>query len=241
MDEKEAKKIVDFVFKDVFGRPNPFSLEEIKRRFAYDLELPHRVKDTVSGDYTWMTGNREGRVMSTDIIVQQSKKDIWMRPKEKIRDIDDIWSYWDGIAYFAAEKMLDSIDTAECDDIYRSSSVFHSSKVHDSQKIVFSENVRQCKLLVAGHYSDTSTSAIRISNCEHFTSGFSSVWSGHASKCMYLNNCIDMYECMFCSNLRSKKYCIANMQFTKEEYLPLKKMVIDWTIENFEKGNVRGF
>ncbi len=241
MDESKAKGIADFVFKDVFGRENRFSLDEIRDRFAFDIELPRKVKDDMSGDPTWMSGNRAAKVMSTDIIVQQSKKDVWMKPKKKIRTITDLFSDWDEIAYFASEKMLDSSDTAECDDIYRSTSVYHSAKIHDSQKVVFSENLRNCKLVVAGHYSDTTTSSLRFSNCEHMSASFSCVWSGHASRCMYLNNCIDMYECLFCSNLRSKKYCIANMQFTKEEYMPIKQQVINWTIENFRKGNTMGF
>ena len=42
MDENKAKQITDYVFKDVFGVGNPFSLEEIRKRFASGPSLRQR-------------------------------------------------------------------------------------------------------------------------------------------------------------------------------------------------------
>jgi hypothetical protein len=39
---------------------------------------------------------------------------------------------------------------------------------------------------------------------------------------MFLKGCINCQDCIGCINLRNKKYCIWNIQYSKEEYLKLK-------------------
>jgi len=39
----------------------------------------------------------------------------------------------------------------------------------------------------------------------------------------FLKECINCQECICCINLRNKKYCIFNKQYTKEEYLKIKE------------------
>jgi hypothetical protein len=39
----------------------------------------------------------------------------------------------------------------------------------------------------------------------------------------FINTCINCNDCLGCMNLRNKKYCIFNEQYTKEEYLEKKK------------------
>jgi len=38
----------------------------------------------------------------------------------------------------------------------------------------------------------------------------------------FLKNCINCQDCIACMNLRNKRYCIFNVQYTKEEYLKIK-------------------
>lgn len=39
-----------------------------------------------------------------------------------------------------------------------------------------------------------------------------------------------MFECMFCSHITNKKFCIANMQFEEAEYRKIKDMVVRWML-----------
>ena len=42
--------------------------------------------------------------------------------------------------------------------------------------------------------------------------------------------CYDISDCMFCSHISGKRFCIANMQFSEEEYKRLKELVIRWVL-----------
>ncbi len=241
MDERKAKGIVDYAFKDIFGRPNPFSLDEIRKRFAYDINIPERVKDSVSGKETWTVNRKAKKFMHSDDVSMALGKNTWAKPKREIRSMDDLLKGWHEINYFATEKEINSRDIAQSESIYYSTGIFGSTRVVQSKNVVFSEYIFESQYIVASLYNIASAAAMRIFDSETTASSFAVEWSAKISKSMYILNCVDMYECLFCSNLQSKKYCIGNMQFTKEEYLPIKEMVIDWTIENFGKGNDEGF
>ncbi len=240
MDEKRAKEIVDYTFKDIFGRVNPFTLDQIREKFAFDIPLPFKVKDTVTGKDAWIVKSIGKKVRVWEEWGALESKGDGMVQKEKIRDIDDLLEKFDNIFYNVADKAWEAKDYAATDNIYLANDIYYSYKVIRSQSSAFSAEILDSKYLVACYYTDSSTAAIRAMDSSFCTSSFGISWSGKISKCMYLSNCKDMYECMFCANLHSRKYCIANMQFTKEEYMPIKEMVIDWTIENFKKGKSLG-
>ena len=44
----------------------------------------------------------------------------------------------------------------------------------------------------------------------------------------FIKNCYDLQDSIFCSHLKNKQYCVANMQYTKEEYKVLKKKIFEW-------------
>lgn len=51
------------------------------------------------------------------------------------------------------------------------------------------------------------------------------------SNSLFIQDSNSLHECMFCSHIANKRYCIANMQFEKEEYFAIKKQVIDWIVK----------
>lgn len=42
---------------------------------------------------------------------------------------------------------------------------------------------------------------------------------------------------MFCSHISNRRYCIANMQFDKEEYMEIKKEILKWIVSEFKNEN----
>ncbi len=242
MNEAQAKQIADYVFKDVFGQPNPFTMQETLDKFAFGLPLPQRTNDDrTPGGFTWVTSSGAAKTMSQANLLIDSKKNAWIKEKKPIKTMADISKYWGEIDYFTGEKTIDSREVAESDNIYGSTYIFRSAKCFGSEKCVFSTNLSACKYTVGCSYTDDSTACIRVLESAQVTSSFAIEWSKKVSRCMYLNDCEDMFECMFCSNMRSQKYCVANTQLTKDQYLPFKAQVIDWTIKNFGKSNSQGF
>lgn len=53
MDKKEAKLIVDKIFISIFEKKNSFTMEEILSKFAFDIKLPGKVLDSLTGEETW--------------------------------------------------------------------------------------------------------------------------------------------------------------------------------------------
>lgn len=229
MDPRKVKEITEYIFKGVFGVDNPYSLDQLKKKFAIDIPTVKKVKCSISGIDTWSFSD-EDEIASQQAIADRFKQDEWMRKKKSLNSIEDALKAWDEISYLTAEKYINSIDVAESDGIYNSSSVYHSVSIFDSKNIIFCYKIFDCNYMLASRDNSSCTLGIRVKESIFCSSSFEVSWSNKISKSMFIHDGFDLYECLFCSHLRSKKYCIANMQFGKEEYFKIKKMVIDWIL-----------
>ncbi|MCL5430163.1 MAG: hypothetical protein M1504_01640 [Candidatus Marsarchaeota archaeon] len=236
MDENAAKKIVDSVFKDVFGKDNPFALEEVLKIFAYDIQLPQKVKNTEDDGYTWGVFKKGDKVTSQAGLIAKSAKDEFMSPKKELKSMDDVLKVWDNLNVKTGEKYLESKEVEQSDGAYSSYGVFRSQLTFGSQNIVFCYNNTNSKNLVGSSDNNACVSCIRIEESGYSSLSYNVYWSSKVSRSMFINDCFDMYECLFCSHLRSKKYCIGNMQYTEEEYRKIKGMVVDWAIQEMKKA-----
>ena len=80
--------------------------------------------------------------------------------------------------------------------------------------------------------SSTSSFSIRCDDSKSCTNSYSVICSNKVSNSLFIQDCFDLHECMFCSHIASKRHCIANMQFEEEEYYALKKLIIDWILSS---------
>ncbi len=61
----------------------------------------------------------------------------------------------------------------------------------------------------------------------------------HSSNCSdsyFCHNCDACSECMFCTNAKALRYAIFNHQYPKEEYLRIKKLVLEEIAQKLEKN-----
>lgn len=227
MDSKKAKQIADYIFKDVFGIDNPYYLEQLRKKFAIDIPTVKKVKCFLSGIDTWSFSD-EDKIVSQQAIADRFKQNEWMRKKKDLNSIEEVLEAWKEINFLTGEKYINSTDVTESDGIYNSNSVYQSVSVFDSKNIIFCYKIFDCNYMLASRDDSSCTLSIRVKESIFCSSSFEVSWSNKISKSMFIHNSFDLYECLFCSHLRSKKYCIANMQLEKEEYSKIKKMVIDW-------------
>lgn len=232
MDKQKTKQIADYIFKDVFEIENHYSLEELQKKFAIDIPSARRVTCELSQKDTWTISSEEDKIASQKAIANRFKKDEWMRKKKSLGSIKDLLKAWDEINYLTGEKYVNSQEVAESDGIYNSASVYRSMSIFDSKNIIFSYKIFDCNYMLASRDNSSCTLGIRIKESIFCSSGFEISWSNKVSKSMYIHDGFDLYECLFCSHIRSRKYCIANMQFEKEEYFRLKKNVVDWILKD---------
>ena len=54
----------------------------------------------------------------------------------------------------------------------------------------------------------------------------------NSQELMFCKNCVNCNDCIFCVNQRNKKYCIENIQYTKEEFLKKKEELFNLNPQN---------
>ena len=62
------------------------------------------------------------------------------------------------------------------------------------------------------------------------SNSFNVQWSTKITNSMFIQNCANMQDSMFCSHLNSKRFYIANMQYSETDYKRIKDMVVRWIL-----------
>lgn len=232
MNHEMAKEILDKVVGGVFGYQNPLSLEQALQKFAFDLRLPQQVYDSTTGEQTWASSVNPSKFITLtnahEKRLNQSGEVDWMLPKRELNSMEEILVAWSETNLTTTERQIDSINVLESDSIYGSENVYRSSDITRSKNVLFCEGVSDMEYVVACSRSQTSSYCIRAEDSQLCTNSFNVIWSGKVSKSFFIQDCYDVMDCMFCSHIAGKQYCIANMQFEKEEYERLKLEVIKW-------------
>jgi len=229
MDTKIAQATLDKIIGQIFGYQNPFTLEQFQAKYAFDVRLPQQVTDSTTGEITWSQSPNPSKFITVSNTWKM--EEFWeKRPKRELKSIEDIIAAWNEINLTATERYLDSINVAESDNIYSSENVYRSQDIHGSKNVLFGDGVIDSEFVVAGQRSNTLSYCARVEDSTSCSNSFSVIWSKKIVNSFFIEDCGDMYECMFCSHTSNKKFCIANMQFEEAEYRVLKDMVIRWIL-----------
>lgn len=229
MDSKKAQAILDQIIGQITSYTNPLTLEQFRAKYAFDVRLPQQVNDSTTGQTTWSQSPNPSKFITVENT--WNMEDTWeKRPKRPLNNVQDIIAAWNEINYTATERYLDSLNVAESDNIYSSEDVYRSQDVRNSKKVLFCDGLGDSELVAASQRSVTLQNCVRVEDSNTCTNSFSVIWSKKIVNCFFIEDCGDMYECMFCSHTSNKKFCIANMQYTEEEYRALKDQVIRWIL-----------
>lgn len=231
-----AEGIIKETTKNIFGREIPMSLDYILNNFAFDIKLPSRVTDAIDKTDTWVALlGANNKVAKFETIKKFGEKNDWLLPTVKINSMDDILDAWDKVNFVCSERNLDSTNVYESDCVYGSENVIRSIDIHESKNIIYCNGIGgggSAENTIASFRSRTLNNCIKIMDSQIISKSYMINLSGNLSQCFFISESTDLLECMFCNNLNSKQYCIANMQFEKEEYMKIKSMVIDWIAES---------
>lgn len=230
MDKTNAKKIADYIFNDVFQVPANGSIEVVGEKYASDIPQPKKEACFLSHNPTWTSYAAGHKIASQEAIELEFKKSEWMKKYSPLSSMRDVLTHWNKINYITGERNINSKNVYTSDGIYNSTEVYHSLSIFDSKNIMYSYKIFDSNYMLASRDDTSCVLGIRMKECIFCSSGFEISWSNKISRSMFIHDCYDLYECLFCSHIRSKKYCIANMQFSKDEYFKTKKMVIKWIL-----------
>lgn len=228
MDTTQAKETLDKIVGAVFGYQNPLSLEQAMQKFAFDLNLPQQVYDSVTNQPTWATSANPSRFISLDNMRAKNAETEWMIPERPLSSIEDILVAWAETNYTTTERQIESENISESDSINNSENIYRSAFIRRCKYMLFSRACVDSEYLVAGSESQTSSFSIRVEDSQLVSNSFNVIWSAKVTNSFFVQDCYDIMDCMFCSHIAGKQYCIANMQFEKEEYERLKLEVIKW-------------
>ncbi len=229
MTKQEAQITLDKIIGQIFGYQNTLNLRQFKKKFAFDISIPFRVKDSLTNTTTWSQSNTPPKFLSLKN-AQESSSIFEVNAKLDLQTIEDILHAWSSVNYYTTEKQIDSFNVSQSDNITQSRNIYKSQDVRDSKDILFCDGVGQSEFVAASQRAANNSFCIRIEDSSLCSNSFQISWSSKINNCIFIHDCYDMQDSMFCTNMSGKRYCVANMQYTKEEYLKLQKIVAVWLL-----------
>lgn len=235
MTHSEAQTLLDKIVAQIFGFENPLSLDEFMKKFAFDIRLPQAVIDSTDGGTTWASSTNPTRFVSmhnarTLEIGGASPKTDFMRPKRSLKSVQDILDAWSEINFTTTDRHVESLNVAESDHVSRSENVFRSQDTHGSRNILFCDSAINSEYMAACQRSVNSSYCIRLDDSGECSNSFGVSFSSHVTNCFFMHDVGDMQDSMFCTNMKGKRFCIANMQYTEEEYKAIREIVARWIL-----------
>lgn len=232
MNEKIALEIIDKIFLNVFGVHNTVDLNGILEKFAFDIKLPKSVYDSTTNEETWADSINSGRYITLSNMEKRDGEEGWMLERQEISGLEDLLSIWDSINLITTERVYDSVNVQRSDTIYGCENVFNSTDCSGSKNVVFCDSCGNSEFLLASQRTGSSNFCIRCDDSKNCSNSYNVICSNKIVNSLFVQDCFDLYECMFCSHIASKKYCIANMQFEEEEYYEIKKAIVEWIMNS---------
>lgn len=225
MKDKITKDIISKAFLSIFDLNPKITKSEILKHFAFDIKLPVMVNDSTTGEETWAES-----MNPTKYITQQNseQRETWMLEKRQISSIDDIIATWREINYTTTERNYNSENVFESDTVYSCNNVIRSADCSDCHNIMFCDGCQHCNYCIASQRSSNCEFCLRVDDSSSCTNSYNVICSGKISNSFFIQDCSDLHECIFCSHISNKRYCIANMQFEKAEYFRIKDEIIQW-------------
>lgn len=227
-----VNEIINSIFKNVFGKENQYTLDEIFEKFAFDIKLPQKVCDSITGEDTWATSVNSHKYITNASSEMVEKEKGWMREKKDINSLDEIINAWNEINYMTTERVYDSINVLESDTIYACENALRCSDCGDSKNIIFCDSCYHVENLLASQRSNTCAYCIRCDDSKNCSNSYNVICSNKIINSLFISDASNLDECIFCSHISNKKYCIANMQFSEEEYYAIKRSIIAWILNS---------
>ena len=178
-------------------------------------------------------GQEEEKYINQEEAAEGYKKDGWMRSYIKLESIEGVLRKWEEINSIGASRKINSTEVEESDGVYNSRGIYASSSIFDSKNIGGSKKLFDCQYLIGCRDDSACSVGAGVRESIYCSRCWEVSWSNKVSWSAFVHDCYDVTECLFCAHLRSKKYCVANIQLEKEEYLKIKGMVREWVWQDY--------
>ncbi|MFA5412185.1 MAG: hypothetical protein WC350_02465 [Candidatus Micrarchaeia archaeon] len=226
MDNEEGFRAV---CKQLFGAGVSISLEEGAKLFSYGIELP-RQRKTMEGGTTHTNYGGGNYVNPKE--VQKLTEGGNMFPVEKIDGMEDVQRLYSDLRSFLGDKSIDAQNMEKSDNVLASSDVYMSDNIVECKNVGFSFSLFRCEYVYGSKNLDSCSFSIRCQDSRLLNNCFEVSWSAKCTDSMFCHDSFDLRDCLFCFHLASKQYCIANRQYSREDYLRIKGMLLEHLKKN---------
>ncbi len=230
MNNKQTLEVANKIFEAIFAEKCPFDLDEILTQFAFDIRLLQKVIDSTTGEETWASS-----INPTKFITQKNQENFnngkgWMLKKREINNLEDVIKLWKKINFTTTERIYDSTNISKSDTIYGCENLYRSNDCRKCKNSIYLDGCGSCEYCIASQRSGNSSFCIRVDDSGNCANSYNVICSAKVSNSLFIQDCNCLHECIFCSHISNRKYCIANMQFEKEEYFEIKREIIKWIL-----------
>lgn len=232
MRQAQTLTVLDKIFQAVFNQSNPYDLEKVKQKFAFDIILPTEVRDTDTGELTYTALPNAEKYMTEANTHKREQKESWLRPKQDVKNLKELLDLWVEINYTTTERVYNSENVTASDPIYESVNVYNSTNCGECKNIIYCDGTYRSEYALACQRSNNVNFCIRVDDSNACTNSYNVICSGKISNSLFIQDCNDLHECIFCSHIANQEYCIANMPFEQAEYFYLKEQIIKWILSD---------
>ena len=229
MSDEKALSIVNKIFNNVFSTDNKYSMNELLNIFAYDVDIPRKVVDIKTNEETWTDFPGDNKYVKDANMHLVSIN--WDKEKKNFESLQELINEWNKINYIPTERITNSTNIYKSDTIFNCNNVYGSTSSSNSNNIIYCDCCNDCEYVLASKGANGCNYCIRAYDSSYSSNSFSIIWSNKIVNSLFIQNCNNLYECMFCSHIGNKKYCICNMQFEEKEYFEYKKRIIAWILK----------
>ncbi len=224
-------KVFEDIYKSVWDEIFPGivkpEIQVFKKLFAQDILLPDRyTAQKGTGDIYCTPDYGYKHFISQEEIQKIVDVNNYVEPTTPLSSLSEVLTKMQNLAFFRGSKSINSDVVEESDNIYSSNYVLSSACLYSSQKMIYCYNMTASEYMLASKNSKESGFGIRIIDSGSITGSFDVSFSAKSAHSYFCHNCFDVRDCMFCFHLASKQYCIANMQYSQEDYEKLKKQIL---------------
>jgi len=212
------------------------SVDDYSGWLGEHVPLPFQAKSAVSGKEIWVAPPinfldkrfDSGRIIDMDEVERVNKSPFGSQELEGVGNLQQLLEkFVSPIAYYCGNfRYGTGQDIEKCSGgglgrtIYYSEDVFHGVK-----NVAFSHCVINSQNIFGGHNVVKSSFGINIYNSNAIARGFEVDGCLSSSDVYFCHNSENLRDCMFCFNAKNLKNAVGNVQYPREEYLAVKKMV----------------
>lgn len=144
------------------------------------------------------------------------------------------------VKVFSLDAKVDSTFMEECSLYGWSHYCYRSVCMNKSKYCGNSFWPRQSDHVFGSRYLFSSAFSLKCYYSVNLMRCFEVLDCTNCADCYFCHNCETMENCMFCFNSKGLRYAIANVEVGREQYLRIKKIVLDEITDELEKTKKLG-